>query len=118
MQPANETDTLSVPTVRATDVPPGECLRVLLGGTPVAIFNIDGQLHAIDDTCSHQEASLSDGWVEGHLVECPLHSSCFDVRTGLPQGLPATQPVRVHAVSVADGIVSIRLALSKNGGMR
>ena len=95
---------LAHPTLRTSDIPPGESARVILD-VPIAIFNIDGEFHAIDDTCSHQEASLSDGWLEGFLVECPLHSSCFDVRDGKVHGLPATKSVRVHKVRVVDGVI-------------
>jgi 3-phenylpropionate/trans-cinnamate dioxygenase ferredoxin subunit len=71
------------------------------------VFNADGELHAIDDRCTHQEAYLSDGWLEGCLVECPLHAASFDLRTGRPTGPPATAPVRVYPVEVRDGVVYV-----------
>jgi 3-phenylpropionate/trans-cinnamate dioxygenase ferredoxin subunit len=86
------------------DLPEGGVLRVACE-PPIAVFNAGGQLYAIDDTCSHQDASLSDGWLEGCLVECPLHSSTFDLRTGEPTSPPAREPVRVHAVHLQDGMV-------------
>lgn len=61
----------------------------------------DGELYAIDDTCTHQDASLADGWLEGCEVECPLHSAIFDLRTGEPDGLIARRPVRTHRVLVS-----------------
>jgi 3-phenylpropionate/trans-cinnamate dioxygenase ferredoxin component len=89
-----------------SDIPVGESVRVQ-GDVPIAIFNADGVLYAIDDTCTHQDASLSDGWLEGCAVECPLHAACFDLRTGAPSGPPARKPVRTHEVLVVDGRVYV-----------
>jgi 3-phenylpropionate/trans-cinnamate dioxygenase ferredoxin subunit len=95
------------------DIPLGEAVRVEAAqvddGVPIAVFNVDGELFAIDDTCTHQDASLADGWVEGCAVECPLHAACFDLRTGMPSGLPAKLPVRTHEVVVTNGIVYVRV---------
>jgi 3-phenylpropionate/trans-cinnamate dioxygenase ferredoxin component len=88
------------------DLPPGEATRVL-AHVPVAVFNADGELLAIDDTCTHQDASLSEGWLEGCVVECPLHAACFDLRTGKPTGLPAKKPVRTYPVHVQGGVVYV-----------
>ncbi len=84
------------------DIPVGESVRVQGSVAAIAVFNVDGELYAIDDTCTHQDASLSDGWLEGCAVECPLHAACFDLRTGMPSGLPAKTAVRTHDV-VVDG---------------
>lgn len=62
----------------------------------------DGSLHAIDDTCTHANVSLSEGEVEGCMIECWLHGSEFDLRTGEPTALPATVPVAVHTVRVTE----------------
>jgi 3-phenylpropionate/trans-cinnamate dioxygenase ferredoxin subunit len=97
---------------RPEDVPLGEAVRIEAGdesGVPIAVFNVDGEFLAIDDTCTHQDASLADGWVEGCTVECPLHAACFDLRTGMPSGPPAKMPVRTHEVVVADGLVYVRV---------
>jgi len=91
------------------DIPLGEAVRVE-AEVPIAVFNVDGELYAIDDTCTHQDASLADGWVEGCAVECPLHAACFDLRTGMPSGPPAKLPVRTHEVVVDDGVVYVRVA--------
>ncbi|HEY8717591.1 non-heme iron oxygenase ferredoxin subunit [Pengzhenrongella sp.] len=87
------------------DVPVGGTLRLELeaaGGTvEVAMVRAeDGVLHAISDICSHGQVSLSDGEVEGSTVECWLHGSRFDLRTGAPTGLPAIRPVPVYPVTV------------------
>ncbi|MBC3190450.1 bifunctional 3-phenylpropionate/cinnamic acid dioxygenase ferredoxin subunit [Pseudonocardia sp. C8] len=90
-----------------SDIPVGESVRVQ-GRVAIAVFNVDGDLYAIDDTCTHQDASLSDGWLEGCAVECPLHAACFDLRTGQPSGPPAKTPVRTHQVVVdEDGAVYV-----------
>lgn len=89
------------------DIPDGESVRVE-GTVAIAVFHVEGELFAIDDTCTHQDASLSDGFLEGCAVECPLHAACFDLRTGRPDGPPAKKPVRTHAVTVADGHVWVQ----------
>ncbi|CAL9385868.1 bifunctional 3-phenylpropionate/cinnamic acid dioxygenase ferredoxin subunit [Streptomyces sp. NPDC057838] len=99
-----------IPVCRLEDLPKGESVRVETT-PPVAVFHTDdGDLHAIDDTCTHQDASLSEGWLEGCLVECPLHAASFDLRTGLPTCLPARRPVRTHRVTVDDGVIHVHLA--------
>ena len=95
-----------IPVCPLDDLPPGEAVRVE-ADVPVAVFNVDGELYAVDDTCTHQDASLADGYLEGCWVECPLHASTFDLRTGRPNGPPARTPVRTHAVHVVDGVVHV-----------
>lgn len=91
---------------RADDVPRGEILRVESDDLPpVAVFNLDGAYFAIDDTCSHGQASLADGEIDGGLVECPFHGGCFDIRTGLPAGAPCTEPVARYDLVVEDDVV-------------
>ena len=86
------------------DLPPGTAVR-LDAGVPIAVFNADGDVYAIDDTCTHQDASLADGYLEDCSVECPLHASTFDLRTGKPSGPPAKRAVRTHGAEVRDGVV-------------
>ena len=82
------------------DVPPGTARAFAVQGTAIAVFNIDGDLYALDDTCSHAEASLSEGEIDPDelCVECPLHGSQFDLQSGLPRTLPAFEPVQVYKV--------------------
>jgi 3-phenylpropionate/trans-cinnamate dioxygenase ferredoxin subunit len=103
----NEVD--RVRACRLDDLPEGQCVR-LDTRPPIAVFHVEGTVHAIDDSCSHEDASLSDGWVEDCYVECPLHGSRFDLRTGEPEDPPAYEPVRVHAVAVEDGVVYVEVA--------
>jgi 3-phenylpropionate/trans-cinnamate dioxygenase ferredoxin subunit len=92
------------------DLPRGSARRLPLR-PPVSVFHTDeGELYAIDDTCTHQDASLADGWLEGCEVECPLHAALFDLRTGEPDGMLARDPVRTHRVVVSDGSVFVALS--------
>ena len=92
------------------DLPRGAARR-LPTTPPVSVFHTDdGELYAIDDTCTHQDASLADGWLESCWIECPLHAAVFDLRTGEADGLVARDPVRTHTVVVVDGTVHVELA--------
>jgi nitrite reductase/ring-hydroxylating ferredoxin subunit len=85
----------------AASLPPGEMRRVDVAGVPVCLVHADdGLFFAIDDTCSHGEESLSDGWAEGHEIECPRHGGTFDLETGRARLLPAILPLRAYAVTV------------------
>ena len=72
-----------------------------INGRIVALVRTEqGEVHAVDDTCTHANVSLSEGEVEGCQIECWLHGSSFDLRTGKPSGLPATRPVPVYPVKI------------------
>jgi nitrite reductase/ring-hydroxylating ferredoxin subunit len=88
------------------DLPEGGARR-LDTVPPIAVFHVGGEYYALDDTCTHQDASLADGYVENCAVECPLHASCFDLRTGEVSGPPAVRPVRAHRVVVKAGDVFV-----------
>lgn len=88
---------------RASDVPEGEARCFTANGTGIAVANVgEGRFFAVDDTCSHAEASLSEGEVDvdDRTIECPRHGSTFDLETGRALVLPATHPVRTYAVKV------------------
>ena len=91
----------------AEDIPPGEGLRVEIGEEPLAIWNVDGQFYATDDTCTHEETSLAEGDLWGEVIECPLHGAQFDVRTGEVLCLPAIFPLRTYPVKVEDGTLYV-----------
>jgi 3-phenylpropionate/trans-cinnamate dioxygenase ferredoxin subunit len=82
------------------DVASGAALAVDVDGTDVALVRDGDDWYAIDDECSHASIPLSEGDVEGCEIECWLHGSRFDLRTGKPSGPPATEPVAVYAVRV------------------
>jgi 3-phenylpropionate/trans-cinnamate dioxygenase ferredoxin subunit len=103
-----------IPVCATSDLPPGEATTVD-GDVAIAVFNVDGEFYAIDDTCTHQDASLADGWLDGCAIECPLHASCFDLRTGKPSGPPAKVAVRTHLVTVVDGTVYVHPGVAAEG---
>jgi 3-phenylpropionate/trans-cinnamate dioxygenase ferredoxin component len=93
----------------AASIPPGTAALTEVDGEPVAVFNCEGTYLAVADTCSHEEASLSEGeLLGGCCVECPLHGAQFDLRTGAALCLPATRAVATYEVAVDDGIVKVR----------
>lgn len=80
--------------------------RVEIEGTePLAVFRLGDEYHVTSDTCSHGEASLCEGIVDGGEVECPWHSGRFDIRTGEASCYPAVAPIRVYRTQVVDGDV-------------
>jgi nitrite reductase/ring-hydroxylating ferredoxin subunit len=83
--------------------------RVEVDGVPVSVVRTAGDVFAINDICSHANVSLSEGEVEDCQIECWLHGSSFDLRTGKPSGLPATRPVPVYPVKIVgdDVLVSV-----------
>ncbi|ERK69888.1 MULTISPECIES: non-heme iron oxygenase ferredoxin subunit [Leifsonia] len=82
--------------------------RVVVDGVPIAVVKDSaGDVHAIGDTCTHGEISLSEGFVEGETLECWAHGSQFSLLTGKPLNLPAYEPVPVYAVELIDGDVFI-----------
>ena len=83
-----------------SDLAPGAARRVNVGGTAIAVVRTDEGVFAINDRCSHADVSLSDGEVDGCAIECWLHGSAFDLRTGVPLSLPAIVPVATYAVAV------------------
>ncbi|MBP2329222.1 3-phenylpropionate/trans-cinnamate dioxygenase ferredoxin subunit [Kibdelosporangium banguiense] len=92
------------------DIDEGDAITVdaKTAGTPddIAIFHSGGGgFYALDDTCTHETASLADGWIEGKEVECPVHAAKFCLLTGKALCLPATRAVRTHRVEVRDGAV-------------
>ena len=81
-----------------------------IGGRIVSIVRTDdGVVHCIDDTCTHAEVSLSEGELDGCEIECWLHGSRFDLRTGDPSGPPATVPIAVHTVTIEGDEVFVSL---------
>ena len=92
------------------DLKPDLPLRVELAELDVAVVRVGDEVFAIEDVCSHADFPLTDGEVDGCTIECALHGSRFDLRTGEPTGPPATQPVPVYRTTVIDGEVYADLA--------
>ena len=89
----------------------GVARKVKVDGVAVAVVRIDDEIFAIADKCSHADVSLSDGvvWCETKQLECIKHGSAFNLVTGVPDTLPATQPVAVYEVSVVNDEVNVSL---------
>ena len=95
---------------REEEVAPGQAARVFAGDTPIAVFNVSGELYAIGDTCTHEEFSLSDGELGPNCtVECALHGARFDLRTGNALSLPATGSAGSYPVWVEDGVIKLEV---------
>jgi 3-phenylpropionate/trans-cinnamate dioxygenase ferredoxin component len=99
------------------DLPDVGAVRVIVDGVAVAVIrDEEGHVHAINDTCSHAEVSLSEGEVEDCTIECWLHGSRFDLRTGEPTALPAIRPVAVYPVTIDGDDVLVDVQLPVNAG--
>ncbi|MFC0504660.1 non-heme iron oxygenase ferredoxin subunit [Micromonospora costi] len=100
------------------DIPKGTAISADVDGTQLAVVHAeDDRFYAVYDECSHAAVALSEGEVDGCTLECWLHGSRFDLRTGEPTGLPATEPVPVYPVEVRDGDIFVSLTPS-NGVTR
>jgi nitrite reductase/ring-hydroxylating ferredoxin subunit len=84
----------------AADVPPGTMLHVELDGLMIVIYNHDGEFYATSDICTHRRARLSDGYLDGGIVQCPLHFGKFDIVTGEPLNPPCTIPLATYPVTL------------------
>ncbi len=93
------------------DLAPGEARRFDVAGHRIALVRIGDRFHAVADECSHEDYSLAEGevWTEECEIECPRHGSTFDLLTGEPCSLPATQPIAVYGVVVEGTAVSVVL---------
>ena len=105
--PVSETVALCAPD----DLASGEARRFDVSGRRIALVRIGDEFHAVDDECSHEDYSLSEGevWASECQIECPRHGSTFDLLTGAPCSLPATQPVAVYELVVDDATVAVVL---------
>jgi len=83
-----------------SEIGPDRIKRVVIGDTPIAVVNSEGQFYAVQDTCTHEETSLSEGEVFDGLIECPLHGARFDLGTGRVRSLPAVLPIETYEVKV------------------
>lgn len=91
-----------------SEILPGEFKVVWDGDTPIAVYNIDGDLYAVEDTCTHDGGDLAGGDVHGFEVECPRHGARFDVRTGKPTCPPAYEPIACFPVKEEGGRIWTR----------
>ena len=85
------------------EIQPGDVKVVDVNGRRVAIANADGRFYAFDDTCTHEECSLGEGFLESTVITCPCHFSQFDITTGAVVAPPAPRPVRTYPVRIVNG---------------
>ena len=93
------------------ELEPGSVRVVETGDVPIAVFNCEGEILAIEDRCSHDDGPLAEGSLDqsGCTVECPRHGSLFDLRSGQPKTLPAFQPVRTFPVDTSDDTIKVEV---------
>lgn len=99
---------MAVRICNVSDIKPGSAIRVKIGDHALAVVHSpNGEIHALDDKCSHGEISLSEGFVDDETIECWAHGAKFSLETGVPLSLPAYEPVKVYEVLVQDDEVFI-----------
>jgi nitrite reductase/ring-hydroxylating ferredoxin subunit len=96
------------------EVPPGEARKVEANDLTLAVFNVDGSFFVTDDACTHGPGSLSEGYLEGDVIECNFHQGCFNVRTGAVVSPPCVVPIRTYPSLVEDGVLYIESAPSSS----
>lgn len=99
-----------VKIARRDELAPGKMKRVDLNGRRLLLANVDGTFLASDDTCTHEDASLSNGFLKGDIVKCPLHGSRFNLRTGAVLDEPAEDNLRTYPVRVEGDDVLVCLS--------
>jgi 3-phenylpropionate/trans-cinnamate dioxygenase ferredoxin subunit len=99
-----------VTVARKDFLEPGELMYVEVDDEPVCVINLEGELYALNDMCTHEDASLSDGTIDGDIIECPMHGGAFYIRTGEPASFPVAVATEKYAVRIdGDDIqVSVR----------
>jgi 3-phenylpropionate/trans-cinnamate dioxygenase ferredoxin subunit len=99
------------------EIPPGAAKQVIVDGRKIAVVNARGTVYAVDDTCTHEDESLSAGSVQGDLIVCPKHGSRFHLPTGRVMSLPAVRPVRTYPVKVEGDDILLSLEARPGHGM-
>ena len=92
-----------------SEILPGSAKRIEVNATPIAFFNINGVIYAINDICTHRECSLSEGFIEGDTVTCPCHMSVFDIKTGKVLEPPALLNVASYKVRIQGSDVEVEV---------
>ncbi len=98
-----------IDAVAMSDIPEGDVIGVKVGGKDIALYEVEGEVFATDNICTHGHARMSDGFLEGREIECPLHQGKFDVCTGKALCAPLTENIRTYAVKIQDLRVMLHL---------
>jgi 3-phenylpropionate/trans-cinnamate dioxygenase ferredoxin subunit len=96
-----------IPAVSVAAVPSSGILKVRVGGHPIVLTSVGGEIYAVADRCSHEDVPLSLGCIHGDTIKCSYHGSRFSLRTGEPLEEPADTPIRVYPVKVEENTVLI-----------
>ena len=99
-----------VSVAKASEIPVGQLKPVEAGGKRLLICHTAGGFYAVDDTCTHDDGPLADGWLEGEAIECPRHGARFDVTTGKVLCLPAAVPINSYPVKVEGEEVQVSVS--------
>lgn len=102
-------NTRLVRVCRRSDVAANSGKSFKLGSLRLAIFHSDGRLYATNDICSHEHEHLSEGWLEGDVIECPRHGAQFNIKTGAALTLPATKPIEVYRIELQGDDVMVAI---------
>ncbi|HWO56669.1 MAG TPA: non-heme iron oxygenase ferredoxin subunit [bacterium] len=94
---------------KLSEVPSGRAKVVTVNGRRLALCNVDGTIHVIDDRCTHDDGPLGEGTLHGHAIECPRHGARFDVRTGAVLRMPAAFPVKAYKSRVEGDEIQVEL---------
>jgi len=92
-----------------TDIPDDAPLEAEAGGEPLALYKVEGAVYCTGNICTHSEAFLSDGYLEGFEIECPLHGARFDIRDGRVLCQPASKDIPTYPVRIDDGAVYVEV---------
>jgi nitrite reductase/ring-hydroxylating ferredoxin subunit len=98
-----------VTVAKLAAVKPGEVVGVTLGEREIALYNIDGAIYATDNLCTHAFAFLSQGWLDGDCIECPLHGGRFEVKTGKGLGPPVNDDLKTYKVQTKGEDIQVLL---------
>ena len=98
-----------VSVAKVDEIPAGQFKPVQVGGKRLLICRTADGVHAIDDTCTHDDGPLADGWLEGSAIECPRHGARFDVATGKVLCLPAAVPIKSYPVKVEADEIQVNI---------
>lgn len=102
---SNELTWVEIP--EASDLNDGEMIGLDIGDMQIAIYKVDGEFYATDNICTHAYALLTDGWLDSHIIECPLHGGQFNVCTGAALCDPVEKELKTYQVKMNDGVLKI-----------
>lgn len=94
---------------KAEEIAPGNALKIEAAGLTVAVFNLDGEFFVTDDSCTHGPGSLSEGFIDGDVIECNFHNGQFNIKTGEVVSPPCMVPIKTYPAVVEDGKVFIEI---------